>query len=167
MNNASTSSPADKSSEYLVRACTPKEMSHPEFLTCLAILNAGGAVMVDLDKLKVAPWLAIARNGNDIVGVGAIKGVRRWYATEIAEKSSFDFPANTLELGYVAVQAAHKGKRLSHRILQALLAAEHGHLFATTDDPFMKRALATAGFIQKGNEWDGNRGCLSLWLKLP
>lgn len=105
------------------------------------------------------------RLGNEIAGVGAIKRSRPNYVSDKAKKSQFDFDRETLELGYVAVDKNHQGHRLSYCIVEALLSRYSGRLFATTDHDGMKKALEHAGFKQKGFEWQGKRGKLSLWLK--
>jgi hypothetical protein len=40
-----------------------------------------------------------------------------------------------------------------------------GPLFATTSNGRMKSTLGKARFAQKGQEWHGESGWLSLWLK--
>jgi hypothetical protein len=132
---------------------------------CIAIIRAGGAADVDAAKLRRAMVLVLAKRENEIVGIGTIKGVRTRYAAGIAEKSGFAFAPETRELGYVAVDARHRGKRISHRIGGELLGARNGALFATTDNEQMKKSLGAAGFVQEGREWNGNRGQLSLWIK--
>ena len=65
------------------------------------------------------------------------------------------------------VDAAHRGKGLSPRLVAELLRGQKSQLFATTDDRFIKRTLSTAGFVEKGREWRGRRGQLSLWVLEP
>jgi RimJ/RimL family protein N-acetyltransferase len=116
-------------------------------------------------KLRSAKLLAVARSGNEIVGVGSIKRVRTDRASGIADKSGFAFPAQTPELGYVAVDPQHWRNGLSHRLVAALLAGKQGGLFATTFDERMKKTLAAAGFTQQGREWPGRNHQLSLWVE--
>ena len=71
----------------------------------------------------------------------------------------------TPELGYVAIAPQHRRRGLSHKIVDALVNAMPGSLFATTDDEHMMRTLSGAGFVRRGHEWPGHRGQLSLWLK--
>src|SRR5689334_16827989 len=93
--------------------------------------------------------LVIVRHDSVIVGVGAIKPVRRKYAEGIAAKSHFPFPSDTPELGYVAVAEAHQGHGLSNRITDLLVSQVTGRLFSTTDSPKMKKTLGRAGFLKK------------------
>jgi hypothetical protein len=118
-------------------------------------------------ELPRASVITIARDKTEIVGVGAIKRVRNHYAAGIATKtrSGFHFEKNMPEVGYVSVDERHWGQRLSHNILEQLLANRDGPLFATTDDAKMKRTLTAHGFAMKGEEWDGERGKLSLWIR--
>jgi hypothetical protein len=151
--------------EYVVTTCQPVDLSEPELATCVSIIKDGGAVAVDAAKLARAQLLAVARNGNEIVGIGSVKRVRPDYASTIGVRSGFPFAAQTPELGYVAVSPQHWRRGLSGRLVRALLGGQQGGLFATTYDDRMKKTLAGAGFIQKGNEWMGRAHRLSLWIK--
>ena len=154
-------SPAD----YELKPCDPSDLTPQELKRCMAIIGDGGAVNLTTMKrdLPRSSVLAIARHNNEIIAVGAIKPLRKQYAAAVAVKSGFAFPSETLELGYVAVDPAHRGRGLSHQITKLLLSRHTGRLFATTDNPQMKKTLAEAGFRQEGKEWEGERGTLSFW----
>jgi len=107
--------------------------------------------------------LAIAYKGAEIVGVGAVKRVRRGYAKQVSIKSDVIFPSDRPELGYVAVAPDHQRKGLSRRIADALLSQRTGSLFATTENDYMKKTLSQAGFSKKGKERRGRRATLSYW----
>jgi len=111
--------------------------------------------------------VALKRDGQGIVAVGAIKQTRPKYAASIAKKSGFAFDPNIHELGYVAVKETQRGKHLSHHITSALLSRFDAHpLFAMTSNPRMKSTLKRFGFVQQGKEWLGHgEHSLSLWLK--
>lgn len=156
---------SDAGAAYVVCACAPADLSEPELAACIAVIKAGAAVAVSLAKLQSAQLMAVARTGNEIVGVGTIKCVRPAYAAGIASRSKFPFSAQMSELGYVAVDPRHQRRGLSRRLVEALLKIHRGDLFATTYDARMKKTLVTAGFMQKGAEWQGRGGSLSLWLK--
>jgi hypothetical protein len=155
----------NRDASYDVKPYTPGQLTRDELERCIAIIGGGGAVNLRTTKrdLPRSHILAIARFHNGIVGIGAIKPVRKQYATSIAVKSGYFFPAETPELGYVAVDVAHQGHGLSHEITKLLLAEHRGRLFATTDSPPMKKTLSDAGFSQQGKEWEGERGALSFW----
>jgi len=151
---------------YDVTTCAPADLSQSEFGTCVTLVRDGGALEVDCEaRLRRAAHLAIARRADAIVAVGAIKEVRPDYAKKVSGRSKMEFPSETPELGYVAVDKDHRGRHLSDRIVAQLLSATAGSVFATTDDQFMKRALKKAGFAERGQSWDRQRGALSLWWK--
>lgn len=58
--------------------------------------------------------------------------------------------SDTLELGYVPVDPAHRGRGLSLQITRLLLSQHTDRLFATTYDDRMKHTLETAGFVKRG-----------------
>ena len=147
--------------------CSPSNLTESELSTCLNIIRDGGAVAINLEKLRNARMLALARWDGVIVAVGAIKNNRPERAADIALKSGFSFPKETPELGYVSVSRQHRRKGLSHQLVGSLLKAVPGGLFATTDDEHMMKTLSGAGFTRQGSEWLGHRGRLSLWLKQP
>jgi len=151
----------------LVEQVEPAKLTDNDFGTCIAIIRAGGAVNLKSAQreLRIAAALAIARHGDRIVGVGAIKRSRPEYAAAIAYKSGATFPSETLELGYVAVEASHRRHGLSERLVSTLLAGQSGPLFATTSSDAMKRTLRSANFAQRGHEWKGSTSMLSLWLR--
>jgi predicted GNAT family N-acyltransferase len=157
----------DKSENYDVKACAPGDLSPEELEACVTIIRRGAAVNQHSAEAELpqAELLAVARSGDDIVGVGVIKRIRRVYASSIADRSGASFDQDTPELGYVAVDYEHRRHGLSHRIVAELLSKHDGRLFATTSDDYMKKILTKAGFKQKGREWEGQSGQLSLWDK--
>jgi hypothetical protein len=155
-------------SEYHVELVDFSTLSAADQAVCIGIIEGGDAVDVESARreLPKANAITIVRFKGHIVGVGAIKRQRAQYAATISQKSDFTFPAVTLELGYVAVVGpAHRGHRLSHKLVAALLAGRNDALFATTSNEAMKKALLKAGFFCRGQEWDGNHSRLSLWLR--
>jgi hypothetical protein len=150
---------------YELTATRPSQLTSEDVRKCVAIIGDGGAVNLRTMKrdLPLSQIVVIARWRGEIVGAGAIKPVRAEYAAGIAAKSGYAFPGETSELGYVAVDRAHRGRALSHEITRLLLSQYKGRLFATTDCPKMRKTLSAAGFRQRGKEWTGERGVLSLW----
>lgn len=161
--------PADRTETpiegYKLTATRPSELTPEDRKKCVAIIGDGGAVNLRTMKrdLPHSQIVVIARWSGEIVGVGAIKPVRTEYAAGIAAKSGYAFPAKTPELGYVAVDRTHRGRGLSHEIARLLVSQYKGRLFATTDCPKMRKTLSAAAFRQRGKEWTGERGALSLW----
>ena len=158
----STSNPDD----IEVSVCAPTVLTVPDWNRIEFILREGKAVNVRsaLNEIPISARLALARHGGAIVGLGAIKRARAWYAEETRKHAKYDFDASMDELGYVAVDADFQGRRLSSRIVDALLDGYSLSLFATTDDEKMKGLLGHRGFKHAGKSWTGNRGELSLWL---
>lgn len=154
--------------DYTVSIGIPRDLSHAEMQQCVALVCDGGAV----DRKKAASnipracVLAVARNEKAIIGLGAIKRIQRRYTADVAKKSGYPLEPATPEVGYVVVHPKHRKKGLSGRIMDALVRQHPGVLFATTDDLAMKKTLSAAKFVRKGVEWDGNRGKLSLWVRL-
>lgn len=147
-----------------------RDLSPNEIKACVVVLKEGGAV--DLRKAKAelphAALVAIVRDGEDIVGVGAIKQQRPLYAKKIAsaQYSGFLFDPKMHELGYVAVLKASRGGQ-SGPIVDSLLKTFKGSLWATTFNDRMKSTLKHRGFVQRGKEWpSANREHqVSLWIK--
>jgi RimJ/RimL family protein N-acetyltransferase len=160
-------SDGDPAKGYEMESCAPADLAGAELAACLAIIERGEAVDMEsaAEELPRAAVLSIARTGDKIAGVGAIKRVRAAYAARIAQRSEAAFDPATPELGYVAVDGGHGNRGLSRRIVAALLSQHNGRLFATTDNEYMKRTLDKAGFVRKGREWTGQRGRLSLWIR--
>lgn len=152
---------------YEVKPISASELTKKDLAACVAVIKKGDAVDWESAsrELTVSKAVVLVRRGSQIIGVGAIKRERRKYAAKVAKNSGFDFPPETLELGYVAVDPDHQGHGLSHRIADALLAGHSGKLFATTYSDRMKSTLGTAGFKVKGHEWKGRKFMLSLWMK--
>jgi hypothetical protein len=146
---------------------TAGQMSKEGLAECVTIVEAGDAVNPNsaANELRRASVLVVVSQHNKVVGVGAIKRIRRDYASSIADRSGVSFAPNTPELGYVAVHPYHRGKGLSGRIVGELLSNNKGSLFATTSSDAMKRTLTSAGFVPQGKEWEGQRGQLSLWIR--
>jgi GNAT superfamily N-acetyltransferase len=133
---------------------------------CIDIVSDGAAVNREnaTSGLARASALITVRRDGHIVAVGAIKRARASYVATVAKKSGHALGPDAEELGYVAVDPAHRGQHLSSRIVDALREKAGARLFATTDDPKMKTALAHGGFHEEGGTWQGDRGELSLWI---
>jgi RimJ/RimL family protein N-acetyltransferase len=152
---------------YSVTIAGAGERTAEDVKACLGILDQGKAVSIRTAarELPVATVVVLARRGDAIVGVGAIKRARPQYARDRTADSGVPFDENTPELGYIAVDEQHQGHGLSRKIADALLATNRGTLFATTDNERMKRVLRKTAFERRGREWKGKRGFLSLWIR--
>lgn len=154
--------------DYELKTCTPSDLSQSELAKCIALVETGGAVDPTSVKnlLPRSTVLVVVRKDNQIVGVGAIKDIRKDYALKKAKESGVIFPPETRELGYVRVHDDHQKKGLSSCIVKALLSTQDGPLFATTSSLPMKKTLRDTEFVSRGCEWAGQGGSqLSLWLR--
>ncbi|MDE2184648.1 MAG: hypothetical protein KGJ78_16635 [Alphaproteobacteria bacterium] len=153
---------------YAITDARWRDLTKDQQQTVLQILKNGGAVSVSSAKkaLPNATALVLLRHHGAIVGIGTIKPERVGYAKDkqAPEKAGYAFDPKMLELGYVVVHNDHRNKKLSGDIVTALLTRYDGPLFATTDAPNMKHTLRNRDFVQRGQEWKGKRGTLSLWL---
>jgi predicted GNAT family N-acyltransferase len=146
----------------------PNKLSAEDERICISLIYSGGAIL-SIETIKdnlPKSVVAVMRDGQEIVGVGAIKPKRPYYASTIADKDQSGFPLdkNAEELGYVSVKKSHRGKRLSHKIMEALLSSFQGRsLFATTSNKTIKDFLIKNEFVKKGKEWKKEK--LSLWVK--
>ena len=147
-----------------------KDLSPDEIKACLVVLKEGDAVDVKAAERELprAVTVAVVRVGKDVVGIGAIKRQRPFYAKRIAgaKCSGFSFDPNMHELGYVAVRKANRGGQ-SGPIVDSLLRTFKGPLWATTFDDRMKSTLEHRDFVQRGKEWPSENGKhqVSLWIK--
>lgn len=155
---------------YNIEVCSPSDLPQTEISRCIQMVVQGGAV----DKnyvtkyLPQAKLLAVVRTrskDNNIVGVGAVKVTRLEKARAIAKDSKFTFDESIPELGYVAVDSSHRNNKLSYRIVKQLCLKHTGQLFATTDNVYMQGPLKCSKFQREGQEWQGRKGMLSLWIK--
>ncbi|HET9415191.1 MAG TPA: hypothetical protein VFO74_13845 [Pseudolabrys sp.] len=145
------------------------EPSSKEIENWVALLAEGAAVDTEsaAAELPLAASVALARDGPDLVGLGAIKRKRPQYAASLTRKSGFQIGHDWHELGYMVVRKSHQGQGLSLLIARKLLSSfSRSTLFATTSHPNMKRTLARVGFVEQGREWPGQSGgILSLWIR--
>lgn len=157
---------ADKGG-YEFKELSGQDLTATAVSDCIRVITKGEAVdwQSATRELPLAHFVVIVYKDTQVVGVGAIKRERRKYGAKVSKQCGVDFPPETLELGYVAVDANHRGHGLSHRIAATLLSLHKDRLFATTYSERMKATLAKAGFVQKGTEWKGRRQMLSFWDK--
>jgi hypothetical protein len=157
----------DPPDPYRIESRSCSGLSDKELALCVALLKTGAAVdpAYAEQELPLARARAIAMFDDRIVGVGAIKRARPPYAAKVSRSSGYLIAPTMLELGYVTVDGPHRQKGLSSRIVDELLKTDWGALFATTDKDEMKLLLKNRKFEHRGHEWDGEVGCLSLWMR--
>ena len=154
---------------YSITLCKPSELSPAEQERCMTIVREGSAIQNDRyikQNFPNAKTLAVVRaSTGEIVGVGALKAPNPVHTRTVCDRSGETFDHNRTELGYVAVDGNHRGKKLSYSIVEHLHSSTKEPLFATTDCPRMKKVLTSNGFSNEGQSWKGDRGDLTLWLK--
>ncbi len=147
--------------EYEIRASAPSKLSLRNLSHCTRIVRTGDAVDPDSAAVELprSEILALALAGNLIImeSVRSSAGAQDTPARS-AERSGVSFDPNTSELGYVAVDPEHRGRRLAERIVRELLANHVAPLFATTSSEPLKRTLARVGFVKRGHAWPGRNG---------
>jgi GNAT superfamily N-acetyltransferase len=156
--------------EFSVRVCKATELSVADMARAIEIVKAGAAVDTARlgSNLLASEWTALVSCGSDLAGVGVIKGERKNYLLRVAKKSDYSIGLDCRELGYVAVSPSYRGKRLSSLLVQKLLAAYSGDLFATTFNPIMMQTLRMTGFERVGREWpsvESPGSLVSLWIR--
>ena len=147
-------------------------LSQKDLDACVALIKEGGAITdpeTAAEHLPECLFVVVQRDGDEIVGVGAIKGQRPDYAKGIASnrKSGYAFDHNMHELGYVVVKDSHQGKGLSKTITDKLLSLFQGKpLFATTSNERMRTTLEKRGFVQRGRSWPNRKDePITLWIR--
>lgn len=147
----------------------PTTLSREDWEQVKAILGDGEAVNLEsaLREIPRAPVFAIGRVLTSVIGIAAIKRPRPNYAAAKMKDAHFEFDPQMNELGYVAIHPDHKGNHYSGQLVDAVVAAFNKPLFSTTDSREMKFTLGNRGFVQRGCAWQGERGELTLWLRMP
>jgi hypothetical protein len=144
------------------------ELPDRDLQECVSLIAAGDAVDPDTaaEHLPQCEFVAVKRDGDQIVGVGAIKGQRANYARAIAQRSGFGFDPQTHELGYMVVCESHRKRGISKAITERLLGVFERQLFATTSNEHMERTLGEVGFVRRGHSWKSHKNeDLHLWIK--
>ncbi len=119
--------------------------------------------------VRQANALAFVHSSRQVVGVGALKQPLAGYRKSVFEKSAAvraaaEFP---VELGWIYVAPAERGKGHSGRLVEALLKrAPDAGIFATsrTDNTPMHRSLERFGFVRAGKPYTSTRGRYKLQL---
>jgi GNAT superfamily N-acetyltransferase len=144
-----------------------KPLSQTTVEMCAEILKEGAAVDVGSARrgLGSAKKIALAKKGKEIIALATLKAFRPKYAAKIAQQSSAAIERDTLELGYVAVRQAYRGKGLGRDVVQVLLEGVEDALFATTASAAMGKILSEHGFTKSGKPWSGMAGRLTLWQR--
>jgi predicted GNAT family N-acyltransferase len=110
------------------------------------------------DRIKRAEATAFLTLGKEIIGVGALKRQHAHYISiNFANANAAATPKDFgLELGWIVVTEAHRGRKYSRQIVEGLMArAGDEPVYATSlssNEP-MHRTLLKFGFAQDGGGW--------------
>lgn len=134
----------------------------------VALVTAGGAVKeanVRDGIGRAGAQLLVARCNGEIVGVAALKVPKTRYWQSLTGKSGFEVTSATFprELGYVAVNPAHRGKGIARKLCDLAMrhAGDQG-VFATTGTPQMLTSiLPHLGFRWEGRVWKGDQNAIT------
>lgn len=142
------------------------ELAEKDLRQCVSLIAGGDAVDPSTaeEHLPHCLFVVVKRDGDQIVGVGAVKGQRPNYASTVARRSAFEFDPQMHELGYVVVRESHRKRGISKALTERLLALFEGPLFATTSNEHMERTLSGSGFVRRGGSWKSHKNeDLNLW----
>jgi len=129
-----------------------------------ALADDGGALM---QRLQRSHRVAIYLDDGAVCATASLKEPAPNYRKGVFEKAGIllsDF-SQARELGYVVVDDDFQGKGLASKLVTALINESDVPCYATTDSDRMARILEHSGFLRQGEEWKGQRGMLSLWLR--
>ena len=143
-------------------------------------LDAAAKLLLDADEadpntgpagLRGAQRIALAYQGEKLVGVGAIKAPKnRKSLIRLAQRGRAAIPRGAVELGYFVVDPAAKGARVGSQLAAHLAPYLPTHAFATTrtDNEPMHRILEARGFKAQPGRWMSERRpgvMLMLWTR--
>lgn len=137
------------------------------FAACAPIIAAGGAISnPQVDCVRVLGTISL---GGQVVGTGSIKQPSEAFVERVSNSSRV--PLHGLrELGYMAIEPPHRGKRYATGIAGLLLAAVPGDekIFSiTTEENIpMQKTLLRHGFVMQPHVWTGIvGGRWTMWLR--
>lgn len=151
------------------------DLSPDDQLLVAQLVKEGGAIQGTVEEItqrlmrtRNLTLLRVKAN-NRIVGVAALKTPTRKYRADKFAAAGVPISSYeaALELGYVVVADDMRGGKLSGRLCDAIAKEICGPAFATTDSNTMKSNLRRSGFTRAGQEWQGRKGALSLWVITP
>ncbi|MES0033034.1 hypothetical protein [Mesorhizobium sp. M0040] len=151
------------------------ELNSDDQLSVARLVDEGGAIEGNMEeiipRLKRTRKIALLRvKATDrIVGVAALKASNQKYREDKFAAAGVPIAGyeTAPELGYVVVAEDMKGRRLSGGLVDAIAKEIREPAFATTDSNTIGNNLQRSGFTRVGQEWQGQKGALSLWTITP
>lgn len=151
----------------------PNEFSSDCTTAIAELIKSGGALPARTNTLKArirrARLLAVCYKNGLVTAVAALKNPDPAYREDVFAKANVPIAQfqNAPELGYLTVTETMRGKGIGKDLARALLQDLREPCYATTDSDVMKKILQSVDFSQEGDEWEGQRGTLSLWTWTP
>jgi GNAT superfamily N-acetyltransferase len=149
--------------------CTQNELADFADL----VLVGGEVIREGLDgRIQDAYALFFLREASSLLGIAALKNPSARYRGSVFKKacateSALHYP---LELGWVFVVPSARGRRLSRRLVDAVVMhAAQRQIFATSrvDNTAMHASLIDVSFVKHGTEYVSHRGThrIALFLR--
>lgn len=150
----------------------PSELDGKELLAAAQLVADGQAIPDDAktiaSRIALAKRVSLIRDSvtGEILAVAVIKGQNAGYRAATFGNAAVQHPrmGEASELGYVARSKVQRGEKLGLQAAQLAMKGAKGTYYATTDHVGMKTMLPDLGFTQRGKQWKGQRGTLSLWI---
>ena len=152
---------------------TPSSFSDLEIDDFAAFVLAGGEVSPTglKDRIQRAFCITFVRENGCLLGVGGLKKPSDFHRQEVQDGSNVklgqvEFP---FELGWVFVLPSARGRKLSAKICNPLIAAAGNNgVFATSHESrtYMHQTLERIDFVKKKKKWPSQRNEGNLYLFL-
>ena len=152
---------------------TPSSFSDIEIDSFVSFVLAGGEVAPAglKDRIQKASCITFVRENGCLLGVGGLKKPSDVHRQKVqcGSKVKLDQAQFPFELGWVFVLPSARGRKLSAKICEPLIAAAGSSgVFATSRDSgtYMHRTLERIGFVKQINKWPSQRNEDNLYLFL-
>lgn len=135
---------------------TPKELADFRAL----VLKSGEVTEVGLaGRIKRAHALAMLMDLGQPVGGAALKNPDELYKNKVSSRAQYPVDAFDHELGWVFLEESHRGRGLSLKLVEAVLASVPSPVFATSKrhNDAMHRVLKRFRFKQVGRAYESEQ----------
>lgn len=151
------------------------DLAYDDQYAVAQLVKEGGAIVGRVEQIiarlgKTRKLVLLREQDTDrIVGAAALKTPHANYRADKFAVAGVPIAGfeNAPEVGYVVIAEDKRGQKLSGGLVDAIAADLNEPAFATTDDETMRKNLARSGFTRVGNDWQGQKGSLSLWTTKP
>lgn len=152
----------------------PADCSEDKFDAFLKLVEKGGEVISNRlkDRTKNAKLLAFCHNGEQLVGVGALKNPAKTYKEKTFKKAGHPEKSENFkyEFGYLYVEEEYRKQGVGKRIFAALQEKiEMKEVFATVreENKIMVSFLKKYGFEKLGHSYKSERGDYQIECYVP